>query len=531
MRISLAYLIYFVVFASSLGFSAIYAATSLQFDPDIIVIEHTSVISCINCSVNGNTVNVLLKDNSTPPNPTTITLTRVTGTNNFLSNPIKFTSLTPDLNQFPTAEGRTITASNTDGIDSVSIIIQRNFNLANVASGYKVAKQPVSILVGVCSDTNSITGGDDDGDGICNNWEDKSQFTAASCVNADGSKKDGLCIKTSDTSPVYFLPCDPKSDNWSNQCPDRKKTDLYYEIDFMTGHKPKKSAISDLAYAFRSSGYQPNSVSGVSPGINLHVQLDENVTHATQISSSGTLTNPGFDQLKVYWFGTKDERGTTSGVDNTYPTIANYASQWFKTSGLRDVKSQVFHYILFAHGLAGCTGSCSSGHSEMPGNDIVITLASFDNMIGTLDQQEGTIMHEIGHNINLNHGGNEIENCKPNYLSVMSYSRQFSDLVNRPLDYSNNTNLADINEPSLPSTLGSYGHTEQQIVFQKDSTALGYWLTGSNLVPWGTNPNVNNIFAAGCNDNATPDILKSFKDWDPSRLKLIARSGNGNWMD
>ena len=47
-------------------------------------------------------------------------------------------------------------------------------------------------------------------------------------------------------------------------------------------------------------------------------------------------------------------------------------------------------------------------------------------------------MHEYGHNLGFNHGGNDGINCKPNYRSVMSYSRQFagSPIVNRRLDYS-----------------------------------------------------------------------------------------------
>jgi hypothetical protein len=38
----------------------------------------------------------------------------------------------------------------------------------------------------------------------------------------------------------------------------------------------------------------------------------------------------------------------------------------------------------------------------------------------------GTIMHELGHNLGLRHGGNERQNYKPNYNSVMNYQYQFS---------------------------------------------------------------------------------------------------------
>lgn len=146
-------------------------------------------------------------------------------------------------------------------------------------------------------------------------------------------------------------------------------------------------------------------------------------------------------------------------------------------------------------------------------------------------------MHEIGHNINLDHGGNTPENCNPNYLSVMSYSRQFSDLVNRPLDYSHKK-LSDIDEQSLPDNLGQSFIPNQDIVFQTPH-GLGYWRAGSSPpIPWGVSPpsfNVNNLSSApdtGCSDPDSPaDVLAGFNDWDPLRLKITARTSTTNWRD
>ncbi|MET7329740.1 CARDB domain-containing protein [Nonomuraea sp. NPDC005650] len=44
-----------------------------------------------------------------------------------------------------------------------------------------------------------------------------------------------------------------------------------------------------------------------------------------------------------------------------------------------------------------------------------------DARLGTVQDQAGTIMHELGHALSLRHGGNSEENWKPNYLSVMNY--------------------------------------------------------------------------------------------------------------
>jgi hypothetical protein len=117
-----------------------------------------------------------------------------------------------------------------------------------------------------------------------------------------------------------------------------------------------------------------------------------------------------------------------------------------------------------------CKGRGSSGLAEIWGNDLMVSLGAFaheDNkqaascfngvddghdgstdladadctsgVVGDQDEHEGTFMHELGHNLNLRHGGFEDVNYKPNYLSVMNYSFQFDWWVgknSRPLDYS-----------------------------------------------------------------------------------------------
>ena len=46
----------------------------------------------------------------------------------------------------------------------------------------------------------------------------------------------------------------------------------------------------------------------------------------------------------------------------------------------------------------------------------------------TVNFQAATIMHEFGHNLGLRHGGDEDQNYKPNYYSIMNYMYQLSGL-------------------------------------------------------------------------------------------------------
>ena len=95
----------------------------------------------------------------------------------------------------------------------------------------------------------------------------------------------------------------------------------------------------------------------------------------------------------------------------------------------------IFHYALFGSSQEPNGGSGSSGFAELPGNDLLITLGQYGlnsrTKAGTnrlINVQSGTFMHELGHNLNLEHGGNDGVNFKPNYVSVMNYLYQFSGL-------------------------------------------------------------------------------------------------------
>ena len=110
----------------------------------------------------------------------------------------------------------------------------------------------------------------------------------------------------------------------------------------------------------------------------------------------------------------------------------------------------------------------SSGFGDVGGGDNLITLGGFGfNHNGTDVAQAGTFMHELGHNFERRHGGESLErNCKPNYVSVMSYLFQvhgmnggtvvdFAGQLLNPLD---ETALADtrLSVAGAPTTPPSY---------------------------------------------------------------------------
>lgn len=128
--------------------------------------------------------------------------------------------------------------------------------------------------------------------------------------------------------------------------------------------------------------------------------------------------------------------GTYSTTFNTGSSVSTVSVQTASNGGVNTSPSSdistlptnprlqaealVYHYALFAHSVGSACGP--SGVAEVGGNDLVVSLGcNFDNQntaghvtpqgspfawsLGSIDQQAGTLMHELGHNLNLDHGG------------------------------------------------------------------------------------------------------------------------------
>ena len=140
------------------------------------------------------------------------------------------------------------------------------------------------------------------------------------------------------------------------------------------------------------------------------------------------------------------------GVLNGTVFDADY--QEYKANHFAANRIGYFHYTIFPHRYA--VNSDSSGYAEIVGDDMIVSLycANTDVNVGN------TIVHEFGHNLGLQHGGNEFTNFKPNYNSVMNYLYQFPgvDTDCTPpgdglLDFSRNQRIT-LNEDALQETLG-----------------------------------------------------------------------------
>jgi uncharacterized repeat protein (TIGR01451 family) len=308
-------------------------------------------------------------------------------------------------------------ASNSDALDHVrttTIVTGAAFRL-NWEDTEGLGDQDFNDLIAVVRIV-----ADTDGDGLWDDWE-------TSGVDSDG---DG-------TVDLVLAGADPM------------RKDIYVEIDWMDcsvagsdcaagdthSHQPKAAAVQAVVDAFDDANVA--NPGGRPDGINLHLELSNGFAHQnTLIIPNACFTGAagtGFDAIKS--------------------DPANF--------GPANPRRFTHHYMLWTHRQTAT--NTWSGCAELPGNDIQVSLGAWnyscsggtrsglfclsnancpgvgascqpdgdidgdgtnDQDVGTIQQQAGTLMHELGHNLNLGHGGGDWTNNKPNYLSVMNYTFQ-----------------------------------------------------------------------------------------------------------
>jgi len=268
--------------------------------------------------------------------------------------------------------------------------------------------------------------------------------------------------------------------------------DLFVEIDWMAdqthSHRPTNAAMQTVINSFANA---PVSNPDGTNGINLHIDFSNSVNHQDEITFPGD-----FDAIKL----------------NNFDKNRRF----------------VYHYCLFAHRIAGTIGI-----SEVAGNDFAIGFGD----VSDDTEQAGVFMHELGHNLNLRHGGGDDVNFKPNYLSVMNYF--FADRGIPPtnrIDYSRQA-LPNLDENNLNENVGIQNGADNTMFYTPDGV-IETW-PGTGAIDWDD----DNIIEASVQADINRDgiylgpirhprltILTGYDDW--SNIKLNTRGMPFNqWAD
>jgi hypothetical protein len=338
---------------------------------------------------------------------------------------------------------------------------------------------------------------DTDGDGLLDGWE-------AAALDPDNNCNDlGLDLPGLGADPLH--------------------KDIFLEIDWMDAndhsHRPKDAALQIIIDAFANAPVDnPNGERGIS----LHIDVSNAVSH--QGSTTFDIPLAGF-------------------VETQFDEI--------KTANFSPNRKPAYHYALFSHATARLLVSAgATGIAELYGNDLMVSLGGRANQEGTVEEQAGTLMHELGHNLNLRHGGGDSEACKPNYMSVMNYWFQ---LIGIPIhvsegatitrfDYSHEA-LETLNEEHLDEMVGIRSQSHQNditlyvcpggpLIPPGDCRERGNFkpALSTGQIDWNCN-GVDNEFdvEADINGDNLEDNLVGHNDW--KSLKYDFQNNPGNFAD
>lgn len=284
----------------------------------------------------------------------------------------------------------------------------RRFEIATGISG------DGTVIVGRSSDGVRWRGivvdfrGDADGDGLLDHWE----INGIPYINDLGQAK-----------RLHLPGADPAH------------KDLYLEIDAMAGMSIPQESIDLVVQAFADA---PLANPDGTTGVRLHVLVDEpDLEHRPLwVTSPNNCWPADFGTYYSAHFGTDAERSANGGAGPLFEAA----------------RAKAYRYCIIAD---AASPKDWGGCGLTPGDKSVVFVGHMTEAI----DKAAALMHELGHNLGLHHGGNQSIQGKPNYPSIMNYTlayrAEWNDLFWR-LDYSREgaLQLGNLNEASLDETRG-----------------------------------------------------------------------------
>jgi hypothetical protein len=250
---------------------------------------------------------------------------------------------------------------------------------------------PISCASEIDTDGDRLPDWAETGTGTFVDMTDTGTDPAIADTDGDGIDDGDEVVGTSDGLALPLMGADPL------------RRTIFVEIDWIDdsadcgahSHRPSAAAIDRVVQAF---------------------------AEAPVVNPDGTT---GIDMVVDYGQGGPFMTAGTAITDETPPIgsinggVNGSEFAAIKAARFHPAREGYFHYSLHLHRYN--TSSSSSGQAETNGDDLIVSLQCFDGLTNT----SNTLMHELGHNLGLRHGGDNATNNKPNYNSVMNYRFQF----------------------------------------------------------------------------------------------------------
>ncbi|MFQ3229654.1 hypothetical protein [Reinekea sp.] len=287
-------------------------------------------------------------------------------------------------------------------------------------------------------------------------------------------------------------------------------TDIFIEVDYMDttdeGVIPRKEALDMVVAAFANKN------------INIHFDVGDLFDQSPGLNPS------------MYDLGGGNQVPFSNGITFNSENLLIADFHDYKDAYFNSDRLQFFHYMIMANSQKEDGSSGSSGLAELFANDIIITLGGWGlnataDLNKLINYQASTIMHELGHNLGLYHGGHESVNDKPNYHSVMNYTYQLgglSEIGNNEGDrmhqaLGNACSGVLVNGPSDSYLNFQIGYSDGSSIGLNETSlneTLGLGRLGSAPVDFNCNGNnTESAVVTDVNQDGSTDTLTDHDDW------------------
>jgi len=322
---------------------------------------------------------------------------------------------------------------------------------------------------------------DSDGDGLTDKWETKG-------YDANGDGTIDVDLPALGANPLH--------------------KDLFVEVDWMAAAAPNAAIWPSIENAFANA---PILNSDGSQGITIHIDRGQ----AGAGGGGGTII-PYADAIRY---------------DNLAPdatkTYVNFHTIKANAANFDPNRLNIYRYAVFAFDNGHWLGS--SGQAEaIWANDFFVSLGSWGADGARADFQTGTFMHELGHALNLRHGGFEDANSKDNYNSIMQYGNGWIVLVGQNNKYSPSQFSGIDTDCNLLNVDAVYTYSQgMRTDLNENSLNENAGVCDNVARDWNNNGAFQNPVAMNLDDSAILATIRDYADW--ANIEVNFRATGSGW--
>ena len=268
------------------------------------------------------------------------------------------------------------------------------------------------------------------------------------------------------------------------------RQDIFVEVDWME---------DDVDCALHTHQFTATAESA-------SVQMFADAPRVNPDGSSGIALHIDYGQGAPY------TGGDLAGNVSVWPWAFDSAFEAVKLAHFAANRVGYFHYVVSLHSLPDAGGVALLGGAVMKLAQAACACPGYTCGNSSDLSLAEVFLHELGHNLGLEHGGDDSCNSKPNYPSIMSYRHSY---------YGVDVDCDDLPDGALRYSTGSYPMIDEAAVDEFNGTCGGALIdwNGDNVADVQLKQDLNSDYDATCGGEYTQ--LHDFNDWQGINLHSV----------